>query len=160
SKAQREAALREARHKLTAAEALDGGYPPAKGKPVDPAKAQAEAKKLLAAAEAALARPLTTNYTKRAVKTYPPQSTARGSAFARWPADRDNPLTARVAVNHVWLRHFGQALVPTVFDFGRNGRPPSHPGLLDWLAAEFMEGGWSMKALHRLIVTSAAYRMD
>ena len=59
--------------------------------------------------------------------------------FAKWLADRDNPLTARVAVNHVWLRHFGQAIVPSVFDFGRNGRAPSHPALLDWLAAEFME---------------------
>src|SRR5439155_8507949 len=73
---------------------------------------------------------------------------------------KDNPLTARVAVNHIWLRHFGQALVPSVFDFGRNGQPPTHPALLDWLAAEFMERGWSMKALHRLIVTSSAYRMD
>ena len=67
---------------------------------------------------------------------------------------------ARVAVNHVWLRHFGQALVPSVHDFGRNGRPPSHPALLDWLAAEWMERGWGMKQLHRLIVTSSAYRMD
>jgi hypothetical protein len=64
-----------------------------------------------------------------------------------------------VAVNHVWLRHFGQALVPRVFDFGRNGQPPTHPALLDWLAVEFMERGWSLKGLHRLIVTSAAYRM-
>jgi hypothetical protein len=64
-----------------------------------------------------------------------------------------------VTINHVWLRHFGQALVPSVFDFGRNGRPPSHPALLDWLAAEFMERGWSLKHLHRLIVTSSAYRM-
>ena len=92
-------------------------------------------------------------------QTYPATSTGRRLAFARWIADRDNPLTARVAVNHIWLRHFGQALVPSVFDFGRNGRPPSHPALLDWLAAEFMERGWSMKALHRLIVTSSAYRM-
>jgi hypothetical protein len=80
-------------------------------------------------------------------------------AFARWLADRDNPLTARVAMNHIWLRHFGQAIVPTVFDFGRNGRQPSHPALLDWLAAELMDQKWSMKAMHRLIVTSSAYRM-
>jgi hypothetical protein len=64
-----------------------------------------------------------------------------------------------VAVNHVWARHFGRGLVPTVADFGRNGRPPSHPALLDYLAAEFMDRGWSMKAIHRLIVTSATYRL-
>jgi hypothetical protein len=68
-------------------------------------------------------------------------------------------------VNHIWLRHFGQALVPSVFDFGRNGRPPSHPALVDWLACELQgepprSGGppWSMKHVHRLIVTSATYR--
>src|SRR5205823_2861668 len=57
-------------------------------------------------------------------------------------------------------RHFGKPLVPTVFDFGANGRPPSHPALLDWLAVEFMESGWSMKHMHRLLVTSRAYRLD
>jgi hypothetical protein len=62
-------------------------------------------------------------------------------------------------MNHIWMRHIGQAIVPTVFDFGRNGRPPSHPALLDWLAAEFMDRGWSTKAMHRLIVTSNTYRM-
>jgi hypothetical protein len=90
---------------------------------------------------------------------YPQTSTGRRLALAKWIADTDNPLTARVAVNHIWLRHFGQALVPSVFDFGRNGRAPTHPALLDWLAAEFMERGWSMKAVHRLIVTSSTYRM-
>jgi hypothetical protein len=60
-------------------------------------------------------------------------------------------------VNHIWLRHFGRGLVPTPVDFGGNGRAPSHPELLDWLATEFMESGWSMKALHRAIVTSATY---
>jgi hypothetical protein len=78
--------------------------------------------------------------------------------------DPRNPLLARVAVNQVWLRHFGRGLVATPSDFGRNGRPPSHPELLDWLAAEFMKPSaghaspWSFKALHRLLVTSAAYR--
>ena len=69
---------------------------------------------------------------------YPEESTGRRLAFAKWLADAENPLTARVAVNHIWLRHFGQAIVPSVFDFGKNGRAPSHPALLDWLAAEFM----------------------
>jgi hypothetical protein len=92
------------------------------------------------------------------VKSYPPTSTGRRLAFARWLVDRNNPLSARVAVNHVWLRHFGQAIVPSVSDFGRNGRPPSNPELLDWLAAEFMDRGWRFKELHRLIVTSATYR--
>jgi len=62
-------------------------------------------------------------------------------------------------VNHIWTRHFGKPLVPTVFDFGLNGKPPSNPALLDWLATEFMNSGWSMKAMHRLMVTSATYRM-
>jgi hypothetical protein len=87
------------------------------------------------------------------------ESTGRRSALARWLTDRENPLPARVAVNHIWLRHMGQALVPTVFDFGRHGVPPTHPELLDWLAAEFMETGWDMKRLHRLLLTSRAYRM-
>ncbi len=63
-----------------------------------------------------------------------------------------------MAVNHVWARHFHKPLVATVHDFGRNGAPPTHPELLDWLAVEFMESGWSFRHLHRLIVTSAAYR--
>ena len=61
-------------------------------------------------------------------------------------------------MNHVWLRHFGRGLVPTPADFGRNGRPPSHPQLLDWLASEFVAQGWSMKAMHLLMVTSSTYR--
>ena len=92
--------------------------------------------------------------------TYPAESTGRRLAFARWMADPSNPLTARVAINHLWGRHFGRAIVPSVIDFGRNGQRPSHPALLDWLAAELMEHGWSMKAIHRLIVTSATYRQD
>ncbi|MEX0702761.1 MAG: DUF1553 domain-containing protein, partial [Planctomycetales bacterium] len=91
--------------------------------------------------------------------TYPKTSTGRRLALARWIANRDNPLTARVAVNHIWMRHMGAPLVPTVFEFGLNGKEPTHPELLDWLAVEFMESGWSMKRLHRLIVTSNAYRM-
>jgi hypothetical protein len=90
---------------------------------------------------------------------YLAKSTGRRTALARWIATKDNPLTARVAVNYLWAWHFGRPLVDTTYDFGRNGKPPSHPELLDWLAVEFMENGWHQKPLHRLIVTSNAYRM-
>ncbi len=92
-------------------------------------------------------------------KPFPAMSTGRRTALAKWITDPRHPLPARVAVNHLWSRHFGQALVPTLFDFGRKGAKPSHPELLDWLAVEFIESGWSMKHIHRLIVTSATYRM-
>jgi mono/diheme cytochrome c family protein len=92
-------------------------------------------------------------------KPFPASSTGRRSALARWITDPTNPLVARVAVNHLWSRHFGRALVPTVFDFGRKGSPPTHPGLLDWLAVELVEQGWSMKHIHHLIVTSNTYRL-
>ncbi|MEO7650186.1 MAG: DUF1553 domain-containing protein [Bryobacteraceae bacterium] len=91
---------------------------------------------------------------------YPVTSSGRRLALAKWIASTDNPLTARVAINDIWLRHFGKALVPTVFNFGKSGKPPSHPELLDWLATEFMDSGWDMKAIHRLLMTSRAYRMQ
>lgn len=125
----------------------------------DAAKKVETAEKALARAEADEKLPPTTAYTPRAQTAYPKTSTGRRLAFAKWIADRDNPLTARVAMNHVWLRHFGQAIVPSVFDFGRNGRQPSHPALLNWLAAEFVEHNFSMKHMHRLMVTSSVYRM-
>jgi hypothetical protein len=80
--------------------------------------------------------------------------------FARWLVDRRNPLTARVAVNRIWQAYFGKGLVETEDDFGAMGSKPTHPELLDWLAVRFMDGGWSQKAIHRLIVTSAAYRQS
>ncbi len=91
---------------------------------------------------------------------YPKQSTGRRRALAQFITSRQNPLTARVAINHIWLRHFRAPLVETVYDFGRNGKLPSHPELLDWLAVELMESDWRMKPIHRLIVTSHAYRMS
>jgi hypothetical protein len=114
------------------------------------------AKKAVPDAEAALAKD-SADYTAFS-PVYPRESTGRRKSLAEWMTSRDNPLTARVAVNHIWARHFHEPLVASVFDFGRSGKPPTHPELLDWLAAEFMESGWSMKHLHRLIVTSAAYR--
>ncbi|MDP6468408.1 MAG: DUF1553 domain-containing protein, partial [Pirellulaceae bacterium] len=87
------------------------------------------------------------------------QSTGRRTTLAYWITDSQNPLTARVAINHIWMRHFHVPLVESVFDFGRNGKSPTHPKLLDWLAVELLENDWSMKHIHRLIVTSRAYRM-
>jgi len=78
--------------------------------------------------------------------------------LARWLFDRRNPLTARVVVNRIWQAYFGRGLVETDNDFGTQGSPPSHPELLDWLACELMDHGWSQKAIHRLIVGSAVYR--
>jgi len=91
---------------------------------------------------------------------FPATSTGRRTALARWMTDPRHPLTARVAVNQIWMRHLGRPLVASVFEFGRQGTPPDHPELLDWLASELVDHGWSMKHLHRLICTSAAYRMD
>jgi len=91
---------------------------------------------------------------------FPATSSGRRTALADWITDHNNPLTARVAVNHIWTRHFGTPLVDSVFDFGRNGTPPTHPELLDWLAAELIDSGWSMKHIHRLMVTSDTYQMS
>ncbi len=80
--------------------------------------------------------------------------------LAQWIADRANPLTARVMVNRVWQHHFGEGLVRTPDNFGTMGEMPTHPELLDWLTLEFVDGGWKLKRLHKLIMLSAAYQMD
>ena len=92
---------------------------------------------------------------KRLSPTTSQQSTGRRSALAAWITHPHNPLTPRVAINHIWLRHFHAPLVESVYDFGRNGKSPTHPELLDWLAVELMENDWSMKHIHRLIVTKS-----
>jgi hypothetical protein len=88
----------------------------------------------------------------------PVPSTGRRAALARWLTRPDQPLTARVLVNRLWQHHFGAGIVGTPNDFGVQGDPATHPELLDWLAVEFVEHGWSLKHLHRLMVTSATYR--
>ena len=122
-------------------------------------KKSGEASQALAKVKEEAGKELNENYKPRTTATYPAKSTGRRLAFARWVANADHPLTARVAVNHLWLRHFGRGLVTTPENFGLSGAPPSHPALLDWLAAELTSNGWSMKALHRTIVTSSTYRM-
>jgi hypothetical protein len=137
-----------------------------------PAMHDTAAKKALAGAEQKLASAKQALDTARAaaakddpvytllVKLNPAGSTGRRLALARWITDRKNPLAARLAVNHIWMRHFGKPLVASVANFGLAGKKPTHPELLDWLAVEFMESGWSMKKLHRLLVTSATYRLS
>ena len=81
-------------------------------------------------------------------------------ALARWMTSADHPLTARVIVNRVWQHHFGRGIVETPDNFGLSGQPPTHPELLDWLAVRLVQDGWSLKRLHRLIMTSAVYRQS
>ena len=85
-------------------------------------------------------------------------SSGRRLAFARWLTSRQNPLTAPVIVNRVWQYYFGKGIVATPENFGHSGTPPTHPELLDWLAVDFMEHGWRLKRLHKLIMTLTAYR--
>ena len=88
------------------------------------------------------------------------KSSGRRTVLAEWVASKDNPFTARVFVNRVWQYHFGKGIVPTANDFGKLGEAPTHPELLDWLASDFMEGGWKLKRLHKLIMTSGTYRLS
>jgi hypothetical protein len=145
----------------------EGSAAPAKKEPEDKLRKELEAAgKKVTEAEQTLAKleeqanaEIDVAYKPREAPTFPAASTGRRLAFAKWITNPGNPLTARVAVNHLWLRHFGRGLVATPEDFGRNGARPSHPALLDWLATEFMESGWKMKDLHRMLVTSSTYRM-
>ena len=96
-------------------------------------------------------------------KIVPPanvESTGRRTALAKWLTDPENPLATRVMVNRIWHYHFGKGIVGTPSDFGVMGERPSHPELLDWLAAEFVRGGWSIKHMHRLILNSAVYQQS
>ena len=152
---QREVAVLEAKLDLEKLEHPSGFRTEKPEKEEDKKKARAKVEE----AEKLLATDPDTNFKPRTSEIYPEFSTGRRLALAKWIANRENPLTARVAMNHIWLRHFGQAIVGTPADFGFNGKPPTDPALLDWLAAEFMKRGWSMKEMHRLIVTSSTYRM-
>ena len=116
------------------------------------------AQEQLASAQQAAANP-TGDYTSVG-EQFPRTSTGRRTALADWIVRPDNPRTARVAANHLWGRHFGRPLVDSPENFGLNGRSPSHPQLLDWLATELIQNDWKMKALHRKLVLSATYRMS
>lgn len=165
SRAQRQLALLQAQEaKLVAQQEVDRAT--AALKPEDAAtrdaltaaqKKVSDAATALAAAHAALSSD-TADYTPLG-EELPRTSTGRRLALARWMTDRGNPLVARVAVNHIWLRHFGSPLVDNTFDFGLRSPQSRNQKLLDWLALELMDHGWQMKRIHRLIVTSNAYRM-
>jgi hypothetical protein len=100
-----------------------------------------------------------TAITEDVPKAKPTEKTSgRRTVLANWVASADNPLTARVAVNRIWQQHFGRGIVATASDFGATGEMPTHPELLDWLATELTAQKWSLKHIHRLIVTSATYR--
>jgi hypothetical protein len=182
----RESAMRDLNRARAKLDGLLAAGPEQKGDPLKDARAKAamalvEARTRLAnagrqqaKAETAAKAVLTTEYAPRPLEfprakityrdtpsnaPYKKVSTGRRLALARWIVDRGNPLTARVAVNHVWTRHFGEPLAGSVYDFGLRTPRPEHHQLLDWLAVEFMESGWSFKHLHWLILTSRAYRM-
>lgn len=87
-------------------------------------------------------------------------TSGRRTALAKWIGRDDNPLTTRVIVNRIWQQHFGEGIVPSASDFGHLGQPPSHPALLDWLTATFVENGWRFKALHKTILMSATWRQS
>lgn len=101
-----------------------------------------------------------TAHQKAGRKSPSPTPANRRTELARWISSPDNPLTARVLVNRIWQHHFGRGIVATPSNFGTQGAAPSHPELLDWLAAEFIVRGWSLKAMHRLLLSSTAYQQS
>jgi len=137
--AQRRAAVLDGRRRKLAAEQLKEKAPKGDAKKLALAdKMLAEAVVILTRAEAAAKQPLTTDFNPRQIINYPKLSTGRRLALAKWIADKDNPLTARIAVNHICCATSARRLCRASSTSGRNGRLPSHPALLDWLAAEFM----------------------
>jgi mono/diheme cytochrome c family protein len=161
------ASATERRHKLDAARLAAAQARAAlaatrrSGQPAQVKKLEAQLARSTAGVEAARKALRTPSLTYTPLTpTYTNVSSGRRATLAKWITSPDNPLTARVAVNHLWGWHFGRPLVETTSNFGRSGKPPSHPELLDWLATEFVANGWRMKPLHRLIVTSRAYRMS
>ncbi|MDA0831883.1 MAG: DUF1553 domain-containing protein [Planctomycetota bacterium] len=135
------------------------GNPRSPGKPVEPNYLQ-----VLERAEWNVDRsvtPASDDERRQALQTFGVvPSSGRRRALAEWIASREHPLTARVIVNRLWQHHFGRGLVPTPSDFGHTGELPSHPELLDWLACELRDHGWSMKHIHRLILSSSTYRQS
>ena len=98
--------------------------------------------------------------TNEAAISLPPETSGRRLELARWITSSENPLTARVIMNRLWMHLFGEAIVVTPGNFGRNGAPPTHPEILDWLAVEFQDNGWSLKHMQRLVFTSRAYKQS
>jgi Protein of unknown function (DUF1549)/Protein of unknown function (DUF1553)/Planctomycete cytochrome C len=136
---------------------LAGGNLSARGEKVTPAVLSAPGKFVLPAA-AGSERQSHIPAEARITNIVPETVAGRRLGFARWIADRNNPLTARVMVNRVWQYHFGKGIVETSNNFGKLGKRPTHPELLDWLASQFVENGWSVKKLHRLLMNSATYQ--
>lgn len=159
--AEKAAILAQAEHDLLVAEVA---VQKAKKEPVESEKViDAKLTKAFTDAKAKLAKLTSETATQPAkytpaIKEYPRSSTGRRLAFARWIASPENPLTARVAVNHIWVRYFGKPLVANVFDFGMRSTRPVHWRVLDYLAAELVDNNWSLKHIQRLIVASDAYR--
>jgi hypothetical protein len=162
--AERQSALKKAELAVLQAEQAEAAAEKSKADDAKANAARTKAEKDLKAARDSLekarkdAEKTDASYTSVA-KEYPETSTGRRLALARWLTEERNPLTARVAVNHMWLRHFGAALVENVFDFGLRTPRPALGDALDWLAVELVRHDWSMKHIHRLLLTSSAYQM-
>ena len=165
SRAERQVAVAKLSEEVLAAEQFLTGVRTSSATPENAAGALTEAEQKHSAAQQKLADARAAvdqaDGTYAALgETFPSSSTGRRLALARWITSPQNPRASRIAVNHMWLRHFGEALVPSVANFGLNGQQPSNPDLLDWLATELTGDGWKMKSLHRMIVLSSVYRQS